>query len=421
MTRIPALVAGGSVLCLLLAGCTKEHEKEAEPVVPVQTAEVRTESIQRIISGEGVLRALDQSAIMPKIAAPVVAFHVDRGDRVHKGQLLAVLENKDLSASLLDTKGAYEQALANYRHVSAAAVPDEVVKAEADLKAASETRDAAKTLLGSREQLHKEGALAKRLVDEARVAYAQAAGQFDTAQKHLESLQRVSRHEEVKSAEAQAQSAKGKYAAAEAQLSYSEIRSPINGVVAERPIFPGEMANPGSPLMVVMDISSVIARVNLPQAQAAHVRVGQRAHIAAMDGSVEADGAVTVVSPAVDPQATTVEVWIRAANPGERLRPGATVHVTIMAEHIPKAAVVPVGALLPAQAGGSAVMVAGADSVVHEHKVELGVRDGDRVQILSGAAPGDKVVVAGGVGLQDGTKVRVQKPGEAEKQAAGHE
>jgi multidrug efflux pump subunit AcrA (membrane-fusion protein) len=106
--RTAGLIAGASVLCLLLAGCAKEEEKEAEPVVPVQTAEVRTESIQRVISGEGILRALDQSAIMPKIAAPVIAFHVDRGDRVRKGQLLAVLENKDLSAALLDNKGAYE-------------------------------------------------------------------------------------------------------------------------------------------------------------------------------------------------------------------------------------------------------------------------------------------------------------------------
>jgi RND family efflux transporter MFP subunit len=305
--------------------------------------------------------------------------------------------------------------------VSAAAVPDEVAKSEADARAATETRDAAKSLLESREQLYKEGALARRLVDEARVGYAQAAAQYDTAQKHLESLHRVARHEEVKGAEAQMQSAKGKYEAAEAQLSYSEIRSPISGVVAERPIFRGEMANPGSPLKTVMDISSVIARINLPQAQAAHVKVGQSARIVSTDGSVEANGTVTVVSPAVDPQGTTVEIWVRAANPGECLRPGTTVHVTIMAETTAKAAVVPVAALLPAQAGGSAVMVVGADSIAHEHKVELGVRDGDRVQVLSGVAPGDKVVVAGGVGLQDGAKVRLQKPGETEKQAAAHE
>ncbi len=419
--RTAAFIAGASVLSLLLAGCAKEEEKEAEPVVPVQTAEVRTESIQRIIAGEGILRALDQSAIMPKIAAPVVTFHADRGDRVRKGQLLAVLENRDLSAAVLDNKGAYEQALANYRHVSAAAVPEEIVKSETEARAATQARDAAKKLLESREQLYRQGALARRLVDETAVTYAQAAAQSETAEKHLEALQRVSRHEEVRSAEAQVQSAKGKFEGAEAQLSYSEIHSPINGVVAERPVFPGEMANPGSPLMIVMDISSVIARVNLPQSQAAYVRVGQRARMASMDGSVETNGTVTVVSPAVDSQATTVEIWVRAANPGERLRPGATVHVTVTAETIPNAAVVPVAALLPAQQGGSAVMVVGPDSVVHEHKVELGMRDGDRVQIITGAAPGDKVVVTGGVGLQDGAKVRLQAPGEAKKQAADHE
>ncbi len=410
---IPATLVAG----LVLAGCAKEQEKETEPIVPVQVTSARKEPIRRIVTGDGILRALDQSAVMPKISAPVSRFYVNRGDHVRKGELLAVLENRDLAAAVVDSKGAYEQAAANYRNVSSATVPDEVVKAQADLQAAKQSLNAAKKLLDSREQLYREGALARRLVDEAAVAYAQAQGQYDTAQKHLESLHNVGRHEEVKGAEGQLESAKGKYEAAQAQLSYSEIRSPIGGVIADRAIFPGEMASAGTPLLTVMDISSVIARVNLPPPQAAHVRVGQEARIASADRGVEANGKVTVVSPAVDPQTTTVEIWVQAPNPGERLRPGGAVNVSILAETIPDAVVVPVSALLPAQAGGSSVMVVGGDSVAHERNIEIGVRASDRVQILRGVAPGDKVVTAGGVGLQDGAKVRVQKPG----QAGGHE
>ena len=80
--------------------------------------------------------------------------------------------------------------------------------------------------------------------------------------------------------------------------------------------------------MTILDISSVIARVNVPQEQAGYVQVGQPAQITSVDG-VEAAGKVTIVSPAVDPQGTTLEVWVQAANPGEKLRPGGTVHVTI--------------------------------------------------------------------------------------------
>ncbi len=306
---LPAALAMG-----FLCGCSKPKEKEAEPVMPVQVAEVTTEPIQRIVTAEGILRALDQSAVMPKISAPVSKFYVNRGDHVRKGQLLATLENKDLAAAVSDTKGSYDQAAANYRNVSTATVPNEVVKAQSDVQSAKQQLDAAKKLLDSREQLLREGALARRLVDEAAVSYAQAKSAFDTAQKNLESLQTVGRHEEVKGAEGALQSAKGKLDAAQAQLSYSEVRSPISGVVADRALFAGEMAQAGAALLTIVDISSVIARVNIPQAQASYVRVGQPARLVSTDGTTEVNGKVTVVSPAVDPQSTTLEVWIQALN-----------------------------------------------------------------------------------------------------------
>ena len=75
------------------------------------------------------------------------------------------------------------------------------------------------------------------------------------------------------------QSAKGKYLGAEAQLSYSEIRSPINGVVTDRPLYPGEMAAAGTPLLTVMDTTSVVARAHIPQEQAALLKVGDKATV----------------------------------------------------------------------------------------------------------------------------------------------
>ena len=392
---------------LLLTGCEKEKEKETEPVLQVQLTEVKSEPIQKVIRAEGVLRAVDQSAVMPKISAPVSKFYVNRGDHVRQGQLLAKLESRDLAASVADAKGAMDQASANYRNTASATVPDEVVKAQADVQAAKQQTEAAKKLLDSREQLVKEGALARRLADEAMVAYAQARSQFETAQKHLESLQSVGRHEETKAAAGQMESAKGKFEAAQAQLSYSEVRSPISGVVADRSLFAGEMASAGSALLTIVDVSSVIARVNIPQAEAALVRVGQPAQIKSSDGLTDVKGKVTVVSPAVDPQSTTVEIWVQAANPGEKLRPGGTAHVEITTDTIPNALVVPAEALLPAEEGGSALYVVGKDMIAHQRKIEIGVRTPDKVQILSGVKEGEQVVTSGGVGLQDKAKVKL--------------
>lgn len=408
-----------AALLLLSWGCSEKKEKEAEPVVPVQLTQVTRGSIQRVVTADGVLYPKTQSSIMPKISAPVRTFYVNRGDHVRQGQLLAALENKDLAAAAADSKGTYEQAQAQYMTVSGATVPEEVTKASQDVEAAREAVDAAKKVYESRQQLLREGAIARKLVDDANVAYVQAQSQFNIAQEHLKSVQNVSKQQDVKSAQGQLDSAKAKLEGAQAQLSYSEVRSPIAGVIADRPLYPGEMANTGTPLLTVMDISRVIARANVPVGQAAFLRVGGPATISQTDANIEAPGKITVVSPAVDPSTTTVQVWVEAANPGERLRAGVTVRINAVAETINDTVVIPQAGILPSQEGNNVVMVVGPDMVAHERKVEVGVRQGDKAQILSGLKEGEQIVTSGGVGLQDGTKVRTGPPKEGDEDKGG--
>jgi len=404
-----------AALLILNWSCSKPKEEETEPAVPVQVAEVKNESIDRIVSASAILYPVDQASVMPKISAPIKTFHIKRGDHVSAGQLLAVLENKDLLAALGDSKGAYQQAESALRTTTAATVPEDTNKAQQDTEAAKQGMDAAQKVYESRKQLFDQGALARRLVDEANLAYVQAKSQYQIALKHLQAVESVSRVEQVKGAEAQVESAKAKYEGAQAQLSYSEIRSPIAGIVADRPLYAGEMASAGAPLVTIVNISSVIARANIPVGQAASVKVGDAATITQTDAQLQTAGKVTIVSPAVDPNSTTVEVWVEAGNSGERLKPGATVRVDIHAERIKDAIVIPAAGLLPSAEGGVQVLVVGSDSKVHEKKIEVGVREPDKVQILKGLAVGEKVVTVGGVGLEDGAKVTLKGAGAGEK------
>jgi RND family efflux transporter MFP subunit len=243
------------------------------------------------------------------------------------------------------------------------------------------------------------------------VAYAQAKAQFETAREHLRAFESVGRQEQIKTAQAQVATARAQYRAAAAQSSYAEIASPIAGVIADRPLYAGEMAAPGSPLLTVMDTSRIVARANIPQALAARIAAGNAAIIHLTDHTIDVPARVTVVSPATDPASTTVQIWAEAANPGERLKPGASVQLRIVTGVIPKALVIPAAAILPGEEGGAAVWVVGADSTVHRKTVETGARDGGKVQILSGVAAGDRVVTVGGVGLDDNSKVRIVEPG----------
>jgi len=403
--------------CLVATfGCSKKEENEAEAPAPVQVTAVTQDTIRRIVSGDGMLFPRDQASVMPKIASPVEKFYVNRGDHVKQGQLLAVLENRDLTAQSAEGKGAVDQAESNLRTTSGASIPESVVKAQTDVDADRQTMDAAKKVLDSREKLLEEGALAQRQVDEALVNYAQAKGGFEAAQEHLRVLQAVAKEEQVKTATSQVDAAKAHHQSLEAQLSYAQIFSPIGGVIADRPLYAGEMASPGTPLLTVMDISRVVARVNVPQSQAGMVKVGHPATITQVDSGQEVSGKLIVVSPATDPASTTLQVWVEAENPGERLKPGASVHAVIITEMFKAATVVPIAAILPGEEKGTAVLTVSADSTAHKKQVELGVREGDKVQILSGVRPGEEVVVVGGLGVDDKAKVKVIDTSVAEEE-----
>jgi membrane fusion protein (multidrug efflux system) len=171
-------------------------------------------------------------------------------------------------------------------------------------------------------------------------------------------------------------------------------------------------------MMTIVDISSVKAVVNIPQAQAMTVKVGQPASIKIGDSPDEIQAKVGVVSPSTDPASTTVQVWVQAANPGERLKPGATVRVTIVTEVLPDVTLVPASAVLTNDEGKVIVDTIGADNTIHQKEVEIGVREPDQVQIVRGVSPGDRIVVVGGVGLDDNAKIRIVKPGEADEEPA---
>ena len=392
---------------VILSGCSKSKDAGSgseDAATPVSVTEAKRQPIEQVIRAEAILFPVKQASVVPKISAPVTRFLVERGDHVRQGQLLAVLENRDLAASAKEGKDLYEQAQANYENTRAAVIPEDVTKAATDVQAAKEALDAAKKVYESRVALVREGALAQKLADDAKVTMAQAQSAYETAAEHLKSLQNVGRREQLKSAAEQMAAANAHYEGAAAQAAYAEVRSPLTGVVADRPLNVGEVAGTGSALLSVVDISRVVARANVPVGEAAAIKAGRPATISG--AGVELKGKVTVVSPAVDPNTTTVQVWVEAANPKEQLKPGTTVQVSVDAGAVPDAVVVPAAALMASDEGGEKVMVAGADGLAHEHKVEVGVRSGDEVQIVSGVNAGEEVITEGALGLDDKAKIR---------------
>jgi HlyD family secretion protein len=408
-----ASLAAACALAAALSGCGGA-EKEPEAVVTVQVAAAIRGPIEQTVSAEAVVYPLEQAVITPKITSTIRKFYVQRGAHVKQGQLLAQLENADLVGAAEQSKGAFEQAEATYAMTAGANLPQQIQKAELDAAAQKTAFEAQQKVYQARKALFDQGALPRRDLDAAEVLLAETRSQNEQAQRQLADLMRLGKDQTMKSASGQLSSAKGNYLNAKAQLSYSEIRSPMDGVVTDRPLYEGELAAASQPILTVMNTSKLIAKAHIAQSQAVLLKVGDQASIAIPGIDEPRKARVMLVSPALDPGSTTIEVWIEALHPGPELKPGMNVSIEAVAKSVKDALVVPSSAVFKSAEGADYVLVAGSDNKAHQTPVKLGIHNQQLAEIESGLQEKTSIITVGGYGVPDGTKIRIEAAGPAE-------
>jgi RND family efflux transporter MFP subunit len=237
---------------------------------------------------------------------------------------------------------------------------------------------AAEVLRDRRQQLYREGAIPERDLLVARSDQAQAQAR----------LERI-----------------------EAQLQFTELRSPFAGSVTEQFLYAGDMVKPDTPVFTVVDMTVAVARAQVPENQVATVKRGQPITFASeASGEEPLTGKIVMVNQAVDPARRTIEVWAELPNAEGRLRDGVFGHVTIVTGRQPRRVLVPRAALQGGEdAAEGTVMVVDAKSTAHKRPVRVLGRSGDQVAV-EGVTAGETVIVEAGYGLPDGTTVTVEAP-----------
>jgi multidrug efflux pump subunit AcrA (membrane-fusion protein) len=395
-------------MLLVPTGCKGKEAAAPTPEVYVQAGHPEQGSIAEQIVADATLAPEAQAAISPKVTAPVKKFYVQRGSHVKAGELLATLENTDLTAAAMDNQGSLTAAQATFDTTTKATVPEDMTKAKLDLAQAKANLDLNQSIVEARKQLFSQGAIPGRDLDTAKATLVQAQAAYDIAKQHLESVQGVSNKAALETARGNLESAKGKYMGAAAELSYTEIRSPISGVVTDRPLFEGETAAAGTPVITVMDTSALIAKLHIAQIQAQQISVGGAATLTVPGIAEPVAAKVSLISPALDPGSTTVEVWLRVENAKGQLKVGTPVRASIAGRAIGNALTVPSAAVQTDADGTSKfVMAIAPDSTAHKKPITLGIQSADDVQVLSGLATSDMVITTGAYGLDEGTKVKI--------------
>ncbi|MBO0859010.1 MAG: efflux RND transporter periplasmic adaptor subunit [Chloracidobacterium sp.] len=415
---IIALITG-----LPLAGCSSAHpdeEKHPKSVVEVKTAKVEIADFGPTANAPASVFPREQANIAARITARIIKLYTRKGDSVTAGQALATLENHDLLAQRDEMKATVADAEANLQKTELGAAPTDLERARGQVAISKVTLDQAQKIYDRRKDLLEKGAIPQRDLLTSETELAQAKTSYEVARKSLDLLEKQSIEKDIRIAQSRLDQARARLAEINAQIEFTEIRSPFTGVITDQMMFAGDMAKPDASIFTIMNLSVAIARAQTPEAESRAVRRGQACSFTPVDqaGSAFA-GRVTVVNQAIDPARRAVEVWCEIPNGQRKLKGGEFGSLAITTGVAKRSVVAPVAAVQFAEDGKKGtVMVVDGKNIAHAKEVETGETIGGRVQIISGLSGGETVIVEGGYSLPDKTEVR-NKEGKDEKVEGG--
>ena len=406
------------ILFLCTGGCSNEDsdkDEQANPERHVIVVPARKGSIAVTLSLTGTLEPFQEVKLTSKIPGRVEKVLVEEGSRVKAGTVLIELEREELALAVAAAEAGVTTVEAGLAKVLAGTRDEEIQQDEAAVEQARANAQICKLTLERMENLLRDNSIAKANYDGAKARCDAALAQLRAAQAQYEMAKAGPTKEDIALAQAQVEQAKAAVASAKRQLENATIRSPTDGVVAKRNVEPGEVVSPpmmpGEELITIVDMTTLKTTVNVSENRVQDVQLGQEAVIA-VDGFPDetVPGKVSKISPVVDPGSRTFEVEILTANPGVRLKPGMFARVQLLLAKKTDVVKVPLEAVIEGERGE--VIFVAANGVARARPVSLGISDGVNVEVVSGVNVGDKVIVRGNLGLEDGESIAVEILGE---------
>ncbi len=373
---IAILSAGSLVAC---GGGEKSRENPAATVRGIEVETVHLAPVQEYFEAVGTVRSATVSVLGAQVSGTILEVRVKPGDRVKRGQLLAVLDDRDSRARLNATQAGVEEA------------SQAGVEVDQAFQAAAAGRQFAEATYRRYEVLLKKNSVSRQEFDGAEARYKAALAN----ERALEAKK--------KQTQARDEQARAELVSAETLHSYSRITSPIDGIVTAKPVDRGTLVMPGTPLVTVEDPSRYRLEASLPEELLPKVSSGMAVAVRTDHGRIE--GRVAEIVPAADPASRTVLVKVdlsrdcgcRSGEYGTANFPvGEVKRLTV-----PRQAVVERGEL-------EGVFVVVSEGTVEHRLVKTGKVFGERVEILAGLSDGDRVATSGLDRLRDGVRVEVR-------------
>ena len=367
MEKMNAVKAFGVLfLFIFILSCrppaqVEEAEDQSFGAAPVKVISVKKQRISEKLFYTGVIEASRKINITPDIGGKIANIHVEEGEKVTKGQVLAELDTR--------------------------AIRLQVEQAQAGLAVAEANYNDAKKNMDRMERLKKENAASEQQYEKIRLAYEAAEAQLKQAQAAVN----LANH----------------------NLDVSIMKAPFSGVVASKNAEVGDVINPmmggfspTSGVLTLMDFSSVKIDIDVSQEDIIRIKKGQTAHLRVTAFSdQDFRGKVSLVNITADPSTKKFKVEVTIDNPGLILRPNTFGEVILEVSTHEDALVIPQRAVLE----NTYVFLVRDDNTVERREVTIGLQNADRIEIVNGLQEGDLVVVEGNFGLENGASIDIKE------------
>ena len=371
-----------ALLAACLAGIGCGHSGGSSRLVSADAAQraavvqVRRAPLSNTLSIAGEFLPYQEVELHGKVAGYIRNINVDIGDRVHTGQVLAVLEVPELVAQLQAARAGVRHSQEEITHAQ-----NEVSRAEADYAALH----AAATRLRQASEA-RPGLIAEQELDDATAKDRSAAAQVEAAKSELA----ASRQQlEVSQADQQ------HYAALS---EFSRITAPFDGVVTWRYADTGSLIQAGTsnisslPVVKLSQVNVLRLRIPVPESLAASVRDGELADIRVKATNENFQGKIIRSTDSLDRSTRTMQVEVDVPNRDYKLTPGMYADVSLRIQDDPNALTLPLQAI-SRSADKTTVLLVNAQDHVEEREIHTGIEGSDRIQILAGLNEGDRVIV----------------------------
>lgn len=376
--------------------------------LPVKVAKVHRGNIEEKLFLTGNIEAEAQVDVFSNTVGEMEEIFVERGDVVKRGQIIAMIEHKQLKHKVEQVEASLNVLKAEWAKMEAGARPEELTQAKDRVRRTQADYENAKLTFQRMKYLYEQGVISKGELDNTQANYTIALAEYNSAQENLKLVQQGARQEERQALKAKISEAEATLRLERSKLNDAYITSPMDGIVSKRYLDRGAHVSSSSVILNIVQMDKLKVLIDVVEKDLGLIKIGGPA-IIWVDAypSKIFQGRVSKISPVVDPSSRTAEVEISLPNPDLLLKPGMYAKVDLVVGSHENVLLVPKIAFLSGEESNK--LFIHRDGKAYLISVDKGLEDANIVEVINPLQEGEEVIIAGQSNLHSQVPIRVVK------------